>query len=106
MSPSPAADPIHLHGAERPTDESHPPSGHSDSGSQKRKWNPSEANLDAGGQKPVKRRAAKACAACRSRKVRCDWTQRFHVTADGKVTCSNCAMDSIKCVIEESRRRK
>jgi hypothetical protein len=32
--------------------------------------------------------------------------QRYHVTAEGEVTCSNCTMDGIKCVIEESKRRK
>jgi hypothetical protein len=81
------------------------PSASTDSGSKKR--SPSTANLDAqGNPKPVKRRAAKACAACRARKVRCDVMQRYHVTADGEVTCSNCTMDGIKCVIEESKRRK
>jgi hypothetical protein len=65
------------------------------------------ANLDANGNpKPVKRRATKACAACRARKVRCDVMQRYHITADGEVTCSNCTMDGIKCVIGESKRRK
>lgn len=67
----------------------------------------STAGLDANGNpKPVKRRAAKACAACRARKVRCDVMQRYHITADGEVTCSNCTMDGIKCIIEESKRRK
>lgn len=65
------------------------------------------AALDANGNpKPVKRRATKACAACRARKVRCDVMQRYHITADGEVTCSNCTMDGIKCVIGESKRRK
>ncbi|KIM96082.1 hypothetical protein OIDMADRAFT_170745 [Oidiodendron maius Zn] len=65
------------------------------------------AHLDANGNpKPVKRRATKACAACRARKVRCDVMQRYHITADGEVTCSNCTMDGIKCVIGESKRRK
>lgn len=65
------------------------------------------AALDANGNpKPVKRRATKACAACRARKVRCDVMQRYHITADGAVTCSNCTMDGIKCVIGESKRRK
>lgn len=67
----------------------------------------SSISLDANGNpKPVKRRATKACAACRARKVRCDVMQRYHVSADGEVTCSNCTMDGIKCVIGESRRRK
>jgi hypothetical protein len=65
------------------------------------------ASIDANGNpKPVKRRATKACAACRARKVRCDVMQRYHITADGEVTCSNCTMDGIKCVIGESKRRK
>jgi hypothetical protein len=38
--------------------------------------------------------------------VRCDVMQRYHVTPEGEVTCSNCTMDGIKCVIEESKRRK
>lgn len=76
-----------------------------ESGSKKR--TSTNATLDANGNpKPVKRRAAKACAACRARKVRCDVMQRYHITADGEVTCSNCTMDGIKCVIEESKRRK
>lgn len=63
--------------------------------------------LDCNGDpKPVKRRATTACAACRARKVRCDVMQRYHITADGEVTCSNCTMDGIKCVIGESKRRK
>ena len=72
-----------------------------------KKRNSTSAGVDANGNpKPVKRRAAKACAACRARKVRCDVMQRYHITADGEVTCSNCTMDGIKCVIEESKRRK
>lgn len=59
-----------------------------------------------GNIKPVKRRAAKACANCRARKVRCDVTQRFHVNDQGTSTCSNCAMDDVPCIIEESKRRK
>ncbi|KAE8443383.1 hypothetical protein EG329_001942 [Mollisiaceae sp. DMI_Dod_QoI] len=76
----------------------------SDSG---KKRGTSSAGLDSNGNpKPVKRRAAKACAACRARKVRCDVMQRYHVTPEGEVTCSNCTMDGIPCVIEESKRRK
>jgi hypothetical protein len=83
---------------------SHSPSS-TDSGSKKR--GQATAGVDSNGNpKPVKRRAAKACAACRARKVRCDVMQRYHITADGEVTCSNCTMDGIKCVIEESKRRK
>ncbi|KIM95812.1 hypothetical protein OIDMADRAFT_59589 [Oidiodendron maius Zn] len=54
----------------------------------------------------AKKRAAKACAACRVRKVRCDLLQRYHVSADGTVACSNCVMDGIRCVIQESKSRK
>lgn len=83
---------------------SHSPSPPPSSSSKKRSSNTS---LDANGNpKPVKRRATKACAACRARKVRCDVMQRYHITADGEVTCSNCTMDGIKCVIGESKRRK
>jgi hypothetical protein len=76
-----------------------------DSGTKKRPSTAAGLDKD-GNPKPVKRRAAKACAACRARKVRCDVTQKYHVTANGEVTCSNCTMDGIKCVIEESKRRK
>lgn len=85
--------------------ESQSPASVEDLGSKKR--TNTSAGLDSNGNpKPVKRRAAKACAACRARKVRCDVMQRYHITADGEVTCSNCTMDGIKCVIEESKRRK
>ncbi|CAG8974864.1 hypothetical protein HYALB_00000479 [Hymenoscyphus albidus] len=59
-----------------------------------------------GNPKPVKRRSAKACRACRSRKVRCDVMQRYHVSAEGEATCTNCNIDGIQCVIDESKRRK
>ena len=85
--------------------ESQSPASSHDSGSKKR--DTKSAGLDSNGNpKPVKRRAAKACAACRARKVRCDVMQRYHVTPDGEFTSSNCTMDVIKCVIEESKRRK
>lgn len=81
------------------------PPASTDNGNKKR--GTSSAGLDSNGNtKPVKRRAAKACAACRARKVRCDVMQRYHVTPEGTVTCSNCTMDGITCVIEESKRRK
>ncbi|TVY37862.1 Cutinase transcription factor 1 beta [Lachnellula occidentalis] len=84
-----------------------PASAAAASTSSPKKRNTSAAGIDKDGNpKPVKRRAAKACAACRARKVRCDVMQRYHITADGEVTCSNCTMDGIKCVIEESKRRK
>ncbi|RFU34666.1 hypothetical protein B7463_g1596, partial [Scytalidium lignicola] len=74
--------------------------------SQLKKRTASASGLDNGEAKPVKRRAAKACAACRARKVRCDVMQRYHVSPDGEVTCSNCTMDGIRCIIEESKRKK
>lgn len=83
---------------------SHSPES-ADSGNKKRSSTSAGRDKD-GNPKPVKRRAAKACAACRARKVRCDVTQKYHITADGAVTCSNCTMDGISCVIEESKRRK
>jgi superfamily II helicase len=84
----------------------HPSTSTSPSPSTKKRSNVTAA-LDAhGNPKPVKRRATKACAACRARKVRCDVMQRYHITADGEVICSNCTMDGIKCVIGESKRRK
>ncbi|KAH9208634.1 fungal-specific transcription factor domain-containing protein [Leptodontidium sp. 2 PMI_412] len=95
-----------------PTTESDPPETRTpqsptSSESNPKKRGASSAGLDSNGNpKPVKRRAAKACAACRARKVRCDVMQRYHVNAKGDVTCSNCTMDGIKCVIEESKRRK
>lgn len=88
------------------TSEAHSPASTAEDSGSKKRSNIS-AGLDSNGNpKPVKRRAAKACAACRARKVRCDVMQRYHITADGEVTCSNCTMDGIKCVIEESKRRK
>jgi hypothetical protein len=65
------------------------------------------ANLDNNcNSMPIKRRATKACTACRARKVRCDVMQCYHVTANGDTTCSNCFMDSIKCVTVERKWRK
>ncbi|KAJ5033347.1 uncharacterized protein L3040_008465 [Drepanopeziza brunnea f. sp. 'multigermtubi'] len=57
-------------------------------------------------RRPVKRRAAKACTACRVRKVRCDVMQAYHVTPAGTVTCSNCQMDGVPCVVDEGKRRR
>ncbi|RDW89184.1 hypothetical protein BP6252_01216 [Coleophoma cylindrospora] len=82
------------------------PSAEAGAAASKKRANSTAALDHAGNPKPVKRRAAKACAACRARKVRCDVMQRYHITADGEVTCSNCTMDGIKCIIEESKRRK
>ncbi|KFY86918.1 hypothetical protein V500_07310 [Pseudogymnoascus sp. VKM F-4518 (FW-2643)] len=65
------------------------------------------ASLDSNSHpKPIKRRATKACTACRARKVRCDLMQQYHIMADGEITCSNCIMDGIKCAISNSKRQK
>ncbi|EMT72374.1 Cutinase transcription factor 1 beta [Fusarium odoratissimum] len=49
-------------------------------------------------QKAIKRRAARACVACRARKVRCD-------VIEG-TPCGNCRWDKVECVVQESRRRR
>jgi hypothetical protein len=51
------------------------------------------------GVRPVKRRAAKACQTCRSRKVRCD-------VVDSGPPCNNCRLDQIQCVVSDSRRKR
>ncbi|KHN95756.1 Cutinase transcription factor 1 beta [Metarhizium album ARSEF 1941] len=48
--------------------------------------------------KVTKRRAARACASCRARKVRCD-------VVEG-APCGNCRWDNVECIVQESRRRK
>ncbi|PCD26124.1 hypothetical protein AU210_012556 [Fusarium oxysporum f. sp. radicis-cucumerinum] len=50
------------------------------------------------GINPRRKRASKACVACRSRKVRCDVTHRPH-------QCTNCALDNIQCVVKERRTK-
>ncbi|KAI2791537.1 Cutinase transcription factor [Penicillium oxalicum] len=52
-----------------------------------------------GPNRPVKRRASKACCCCRARKVRCD------VVENGS-PCTNCRLDQVECVVTESKRRK
>ncbi|KFY99790.1 hypothetical protein V498_00515 [Pseudogymnoascus sp. VKM F-4517 (FW-2822)] len=47
----------------------------------------------------VKRRAARACSSCRSRKVRCN-------VVESGPPCTNCRLDSVKCVIERNRRHR
>ncbi|KAJ5577809.1 uncharacterized protein N7459_006773 [Penicillium hispanicum] len=49
--------------------------------------------------RPVKRRASKACCCCRARKVRCD------VVENGS-PCTNCRLDQVECIVTESKRRK
>ncbi|KAG5765948.1 hypothetical protein H9Q72_005975 [Fusarium xylarioides] len=50
------------------------------------------------GMNPRRKRASKACVACRSRKVRCDVTHRPH-------QCTNCALDNIQCVVKDRRTK-
>lgn len=50
-----------------------------------------------GHDRPVKRRAPRACTACRARKVRCDVTKN-----DDK--CTNCKLDNAECIVVASRR--
>ncbi|KAJ5825553.1 hypothetical protein N7474_002691 [Penicillium riverlandense] len=52
-----------------------------------------------GHNRPVKRRASKACCCCRARKVRCD------VVENGS-PCTNCRLDQVECIVTESKRRK
>ena len=47
----------------------------------------------------TKRRAAKACWSCRSRKVRCD---ALHTG----IPCTNCRLDRFECVLADSHRRR
>lgn len=46
-----------------------------------------------------KRRAAKACLSCRTRKVRCDYSTQGS-------PCSNCRQDRFECVAIERKKRK
>lgn len=54
--------------------------------------------LNAKGQ-PIKRRAAKACQVCRSRKVRCD-------VVEHGAPCSNCKSGAIPCTVPETKHKK
>ncbi|KAI1475373.1 transcription factor CTF1 [Daldinia eschscholtzii] len=63
--------------------------------SKKRSASTSEPN---GSAKVTKRRAARACISCRSRKVRCD-------VVEG-APCGNCRWDNVECIVQESRRRR
>ena len=53
--------------------------------------------IRAGIDRAVKRRASRACTACRARKVRCDVTKN-----DDK--CTNCRLDNVECIVVASRR--
>lgn len=48
--------------------------------------------------RPIKRRASKACQCCRSRKVRCN-------VVEHGAPCTNCRLDNVECIITESKRR-
>lgn len=67
------------------------------SSSSSRKRTASIAGLNNSGG--VKRRASKACHSCRARKVRCD------VIENGS-PCTNCRLDTVDCVVTDSRRGK
>lgn len=47
----------------------------------------------------VKRRSARACSSCRSRKVRCN-------VVECGPPCTNCRLDSVKCVTVRNRRHR
>jgi hypothetical protein len=47
--------------------------------------------------RPVKRRAKKACQSCRARKVRCD-------VAFNTQLCTNCKLDSLECIVSTTRK--
>jgi hypothetical protein len=68
---------------------SHPPSP-------KRK---ADASNTTASNRPVKRRASKACQCCRARKVRCN-------VVEHGAPCTNCRLDEVPCIVTESRRRK
>lgn len=57
----------------------------------------SEAGLDPSDARGSRKRAAKACQSCRSRKVRCS-------VSDHGVPCYNCKLDELECVIPERKR--
>lgn len=72
------------------------PSSTADAQAKKRQNSTAEANDKA--NKVTKRRAPRACASCRARKVRCDVVEQF--------PCGNCRWDNVDCIVHESRRRK
>ncbi|KAL1853959.1 hypothetical protein Daus18300_011626 [Diaporthe australafricana] len=65
---------------------------------QAKKRSGSTADASDKANKATKRRAPRACASCRARKVRCDVVARF--------PCGNCKWDKVDCIVHESRRRK
>ncbi|KAI1098996.1 fungal-specific transcription factor domain-containing protein [Jackrogersella minutella] len=80
-----------------PTPKSEEKTASSDSNSQSKKRSASTSEPN-GSTKVTKRRAARACISCRSRKVRCD-------VVEG-APCGNCRWDNVECVVQESRRRR
>ena len=54
----------------------------------KKKRSDSNATADGGAAKVTKRRAARACASCRARKVRCNVVEEF--------PCTNCRFDNVE----------
>ncbi|KAI1805448.1 transcription factor CTF1 [Daldinia bambusicola] len=78
-----------------PVPENKETSPDSNAQSKKRSASTSEPN---GSAKVTKRRAARACISCRSRKVRCD-------VVEG-APCGNCRWDNVECIVQESRRRR
>lgn len=50
--------------------------------------------------KVAKKRAARACINCRTRKVRCDCVETY------PAPCNNCAHEGVECVVVETRRKK
>ncbi|KAK4467138.1 hypothetical protein QBC42DRAFT_1777 [Cladorrhinum samala] len=50
--------------------------------------------------KVTKKRAARACINCRTRKVRCDCVETY------PSPCNNCAHEGVECVVVETRRKK
>lgn len=63
------------------------------------KRNASTAGFNHPSGRPAKRRASKACACCRARKVRCN-------VVEHGAPCTNCRLDDVECIVQDSKRRK
>ncbi|KAH7318594.1 cutinase transcription factor 1 [Stachybotrys elegans] len=81
-----------------PTPDTPSSSSHLKTDDRSKKRSIDDSNSSSANQKVTKRRAARACVSCRSRKVRCD-------VVEG-APCGNCRWDNVECVVQESRRRK
>ncbi|KAK2739263.1 hypothetical protein FQN57_006598 [Myotisia sp. PD_48] len=57
----------------------------------------SDAGIDFSDFKSSRKRGAKACQSCRSRKVRCS-------VSDHGIPCYNCKLDEVECVIPERKK--